>query len=190
MAPKPRSWNEIRREASRFALEWKDARSESAEKQTFWNEFFAIFGITRRNFVRFEKAVEKLDGAMGFIDAFWPGEVIVEHKSRDEDLTKARGQALDYLNGVPQHELPKQLVVSDFANFLVVDFETGDELGFPLEELPSQVELFARFAGYRKRGFVPEDEISVKAARLMGRLHDQLRTSGYHGHRLRVLWSG
>src|SRR5919198_4346183 len=103
MAAKQGSWNEIRREASRFALEWKDESSESAEKQTFWNEFFAIFGVSRRNFVRFEKAVEKLDGAKGFIDAFWPGEVIVEHKSRDEDLEKARGQALDYLDGVPQH---------------------------------------------------------------------------------------
>jgi hypothetical protein len=187
MATKPLSWNEIRRAANAFVLAWKDESSESAEKQTFWNEFFAIFGITRRNFVKFEKAVEKLDGAKGFIDAFWPGEVIVEHKSKNEDLGKARGQALDYLHGVPQHELPKQLVVSDFANFVVVDFDTGDEIEFTLEELPHHVELFARFAGYRKRGFMPEDEVSVKAAKLMGRLHDQLRASGYTDHPLRVM---
>lgn len=187
MLPKSRSWNEIRRASNAFVAAWKDETSEAAEKQTFWNEFFAVFGITRRNFVRFEKAVEKLGGAKGFIDAFWPGEVIVEHKSRGEDLSMARVQALDYLNGVPQHELPAQLVVSDFANFYVLDFETGAETEFPLGELPRHVELFARFAGYRKRGFVREDEVSVEAARLMGRLHDQLRASGYTGHPLRVM---
>ena len=36
----PLSWNEIRQNAIAFAREWAGARSEIAEKQTFWNEFF------------------------------------------------------------------------------------------------------------------------------------------------------
>jgi len=44
----PISWNEIRHNAIKFSGEWKGAKSESAEKQTFWNEFFQVFGIKRR----------------------------------------------------------------------------------------------------------------------------------------------
>lgn len=42
------SWPEIRNRATRFAREWQDATSERAEAQTFWNEFFDVFGINRR----------------------------------------------------------------------------------------------------------------------------------------------
>ena len=44
----PISWNEIRDRALKFSRKWAGARSESAEKQTFWNEFFDVFGIQRR----------------------------------------------------------------------------------------------------------------------------------------------
>ena len=44
----PLSWNEIRHRAIQFAHNWAGTRSEAAEKQTFWNEFFDVFGIQRR----------------------------------------------------------------------------------------------------------------------------------------------
>jgi len=40
----PISWNEIRHNAIKFSREWAGVKSESAEKQTFWNEFFEVFG--------------------------------------------------------------------------------------------------------------------------------------------------
>src|SRR5256885_3857411 len=40
----PLAWNEIRHRAIKFANEWSSAASESADKQTFWNEFFDAFG--------------------------------------------------------------------------------------------------------------------------------------------------
>jgi hypothetical protein len=36
------SWNEIRVRAARFARDWKYARYERGESQTFYNEFFAV----------------------------------------------------------------------------------------------------------------------------------------------------
>jgi len=39
------SWNEIRARAARFAEEWKDAHYERGESQTFYNEFFEVFGV-------------------------------------------------------------------------------------------------------------------------------------------------
>ena len=41
----PLSWNEIRTNAIAFARDWKGETRERAEAGTFWNEFFAVFGI-------------------------------------------------------------------------------------------------------------------------------------------------
>jgi len=35
-----RSWNEIRVQAAKFAAEWKDAKYEKGETQSFYNDFF------------------------------------------------------------------------------------------------------------------------------------------------------
>lgn len=89
----PLSWNEIKDRALRFSKEWEDEKRERAEKDTFWNEFFNVFGISRRRVASFEEKVKKLNDNYGFIDLFWEGKLLVEHKSRGEDLGKAYSQA-------------------------------------------------------------------------------------------------
>lgn len=89
------SWNEIRARAARFADEWKDAHYEKGETQTFYNEFFEIFGITRRRVASYEEPVRKLGDKRGFIDLFWKGVLLVEQKSAGRDLVKAKEQAYD-----------------------------------------------------------------------------------------------
>jgi putative addiction module killer protein len=42
------SWNEIRARAAEFARDWSDARYEKGETQSFYNDFFQVFGIQRR----------------------------------------------------------------------------------------------------------------------------------------------
>ena len=66
----PLSWNEIRHNAIRFSKEWSSATRESAEKQTFWNEFFAVFGLRRRTVASFEEPVKRITGDYGYIDLF------------------------------------------------------------------------------------------------------------------------
>ncbi len=39
------SWNEIRHRALLFSREWQGAMREQAEKQSFWNAFFDVFGV-------------------------------------------------------------------------------------------------------------------------------------------------
>jgi nuclear transport factor 2 (NTF2) superfamily protein len=48
------SWNEIRHRAIRFSREHRDDTSEAGERQTFWNEFFEVFGVRRRTVASFE----------------------------------------------------------------------------------------------------------------------------------------
>lgn len=47
----PLPWPEIRDKAIAFSREWQDAESEQAEAQSFWNDFFAVFGVPRRRVV-------------------------------------------------------------------------------------------------------------------------------------------
>jgi hypothetical protein len=54
----PLSWNEIRHRAIAFNKEWKGETSEAAERQTFWNEFFNVFGVRRRTVATFEEPVK------------------------------------------------------------------------------------------------------------------------------------
>jgi hypothetical protein len=93
----PLSWNEIRHRAITFSKEWTGVKSEQAEKQTFWNEFFNVFGVQRRVVASFEEPVKKISGDYGYIDLFWPRVVLVEHKSLGKDLGKAGSQAFRYI---------------------------------------------------------------------------------------------
>ena len=91
------SWNEIRPPAAAFARDWADAGYEKGETQSFYNDFFEIFGVKRRSVARYEEHVRRLDNSQGFIDLFWPGVLLVEQKSAGRDLTAARGQAYERL---------------------------------------------------------------------------------------------
>ncbi|MCE9595016.1 MAG: class I SAM-dependent DNA methyltransferase [Planctomycetes bacterium] len=182
----PLSWNEIRDRAHGFARTWKDESRERAEAQTFWNEFFEVFGLTRRRVAQFEKPAAR-SGGSGFIDLFWKGKLIAEHKSRGASLDKAYDQALDYFSDLKERDLPRYVIVSDFARFRVYDLDSGTTNEFELEELPKQVKLFAFIAGYQSQAVAPQSAVNIKAAERMGRLHDELKATRYEGHRLEVL---
>jgi hypothetical protein len=82
------SLNEIRQRATDFAREYRDATSERADAQPFWKDFFQVFGINARRVGAFERPAANLFTASGRgrIDFLWKGKVLVEHKSRGEDL--------------------------------------------------------------------------------------------------------
>lgn len=178
------SWNEIKDRALRFTKEWEGESRERAEKDSFWNDFFNVFGISRRRLATFEEPVKKLNKHQGFIDLFWKGTLLVEHKSKGKSLDGAFEQASDYFHGIKDHELPKYVLVSDFENFRLYDLEEKTEHNFSLAEFHKNIKLFGFIAGYQKRTFKDEDEVNIAAAELMGKLHDQLEDSGYTGHDL------
>jgi hypothetical protein len=110
----PLSWNEIRHRAIAFSKGWTGAKREQAEKQTFWNEFFNVFGVSRRAVASFEEPVRGLSGDYGYIDLLWAGIVLVEHKSRGKDLGKAQSQAFEYIHDLASEgrheEIPPHIV--------------------------------------------------------------------------------
>jgi type I restriction-modification system DNA methylase subunit len=184
----PLSWNEIKDRALKFSREWIDEASEDAEAKSFWDGFFTVFGVPRRRVAAFERRVKKIDGNDGYIDLLWKGVLLVEHKSRGKDLDRAHAQARDYFHGLTDAELPKYLLVSDFARFRLYDLE-GDEapVEFALKDLHKHVRRFGFIAGYQVRVFKEEDPVNVEAAERMGKLHDALKAAGYDGHVLELL---
>src|SRR5579863_9860679 len=126
----PLSWNEIRDRAVAFSRDWKNESSENAEAKSFWDAFFHVFGITRRRVASFERPVVKSDGKGGFIDLLWKGVLLVEHKSLGRDLDRAFRQATDYFHGLKELDLPRYVIVSDFANLRLYDLEESEDKNF------------------------------------------------------------
>ncbi len=180
------SWNEIKSRAVEFSGEWADTSNEDADAKPFLVEFFNVFGISRKKVGSFEHRVKKLDEHDGYIDLLWKGTILIEMKSRGKSLDKAFVQAKDYLHGLKQHELPQFILVSDFEIFRLHDLVENTTVEFKLSELVQNVQHFAYLLGYQKNIYKEQDPANIKAAELMGKLHDRLEEIGYTGHVLEV----
>jgi len=177
-------WDEIARRAKAFSEDWKDAHYEKGETQSFYNDFFEVFGIKRRQVADYERRVKLLDNKQGFIDLFWPKTLLVEQKSATLDLKKAETQALDYLIGIHPTDQPRFILTCDFQNFVLRDRDaSGDPLTFRLADLHKHVQAFDFMLG-RRVSFERQEAVTIKAAELMGRIHDALEENGYTGHNL------
>jgi len=180
------SWNEIKERAVKFSKEWENTANEEADAKPFLVEFFNVFGISSKRVSTFEHRVKKLDNKDGYIDLLWKGTILIEMKSRGKNLDKAFTQAKDYLHGLKQHELPKYILISDFDNFRLYDLEEDKTIEFKLKELIKNVQHFGYILGYQKKVYKEQDPANIKAAELMGKLHDRLEEIGYTDHPLEV----
>ncbi len=180
------SWNEIKDRALHFSKEWADTSNEEADAKPFLIEFFNVFGISRKRVATFEHKVKKLDDRDGYIDMLWKGMILVEMKSRGKNLDKAYEQAVEYTYGLKQHELPRCILICDFEKFRLYDLEENKTVEFKLNDLINNVKLFGYMIGYKKNVYKEQDPANIKAAELMGKLHDRLKDIGYTDHPLEV----
>ncbi len=204
----PLSWNEIKHRAIAFAKDWRDETREDAEAKSFWDAFFLVFGKERRVVASFEEPVKKLSGDWAYIDLFWPGTLLAEHKSAGKDLGKAHAQGMEYIRALVDSgrgkEVPRYLIVSDFQRIAIHDLEPEQDpdapllqrlppsFEFPLADFHKHIRHFFFMAGYRQHKLNPEDPANEEATQLMCDLHDALEqgeygtdTTGHAGHELK-----
>jgi len=198
------SWNEVRARAIQFSRDWCNAVSERADKQTFYNEFFEVFGIRRASVAAFEANVRGLAGHLNAIDLLWRGTLIVEHKSRGQSLARAESQAFGYIEDLTREgrsdEVPRFVLISDFARFVLYDLEPEEQQGlplfagrplsrieFPLADLPRHIRAFAFMLGQARVRLDPEDPANERAYARMCEFHDALKAGGFGGHDLERL---
>ena len=180
------SWNEIKDRALQFSREWTNTEKEAADAKPFLVDFFNVFGINHRRVSTFEFRVKKLDERDGYIDLLWKGMILIEMKSRGKNLDNAYLQAIEYTQGLKQHELPKYILVSDFEIFRLYDLEDATQIEFKISDFVNNVQHFGNILGYQKRVYKEQDPANITAAELMGNLHDRLKDIGYSGHPLEV----
>ncbi len=179
-------WEKIRARAAAFAKKWESETSEKAEAQTFWNEFFEIFGRARRGLAWYEYharhhgAAASAQGKLsGRIDMLWPGVLAVEHKSAGKDLGAGEEQLRAYIDALPDDIKPRYGLVCDFARFRLIDSETSEFRDFSLADLPGEAENFGFFVEKEREKFTLELKASRDAVQLMGGIYDALRDFGY-----------
>jgi hypothetical protein len=204
----PLSWNEIKHRAIGFSKDWKDETREDAEAKSFWDAFFNVFGVQRRTVASFEEPVRKLTGDWAYIDLFWPGTLLAEHKSAGKDLGKAHAQGMSYIRSLTDSgrgkESPRYLIVSDFQRIAIHDLEPEQDpdaplfnrlppsFEFPLADFHKHIRHFFFIAGYKQHKLNPEDPANEEATQLMCDLHDALEegeygtdATGHAGHELK-----
>jgi len=198
------SWSEVKDNAIAFSRRWSPATREQADKQTFWNEFFALFGRERTTVASFEVAVKNLQGQYGFIDLLWRGMLLVEHKSAGKPLATAESQAFAYIADLAREgrfdEIPRYVILSDFTRFALYDLQPEEQqhlpmfaglhyhvTDFPLPQLHRHIRDFAFIKGERTVRLDPEDPANEKAYACMCHLHDELKAGGFTGADLEKL---
>ncbi len=181
--------NELRVRAAKFSTDWQKAKNENRETQSFYNDFFKIFDLTRRDVADFEVDVQIGKSKKGRMDLFWPKVLLVEQKSAGLDLDKAEEQADKYYGALPENEKPLYRLVCDFQNFRLFDYTKPDEedIRFPLAELKENIQHFEFISDITFKAYQKQELINIKASERMGWIHDALFKSGYKGKELEIL---
>ncbi|MBL3698998.1 class I SAM-dependent DNA methyltransferase [Leucobacter luti] len=185
--------NAIRSRAAKLSIDWKDVpATEKQHAQSFVRDLLGVYGITETRAAFYEKRVKRSStGGDGYIDALIPGVLAIEMKSAGEDLEKAERQALDYLDDLPDAEMPRWVLSCDFRRFRLLDIHADRQdpvEEFELGELRDEADKLAFLAGYGERQFgsVQQEQASIKAAKLMAGLYEALEGSGYDDHEASV----
>ena len=166
--------SQIRSRAKKFAHDWKDKGYEKGQTQLFYRDFFKVFNIDVSRVAFFEYPVTNAETSKkGYIDLFWKRVLLVEQKSKGQNLIKAKEQAFEYLSILNKEDLPRYILLSNFQSFELYDLELKKEIKFPLPDLYRHVKKFNFFLGEETpvREDVPMDR---KASELLGLLYDSL----------------
>lgn len=185
--------------AKKFVKEWSGKGYEKGECQKFWIDLLCnVFGIQDfASFILFEEQVKEYFISnetkqtkiiTNFIDACIPStHVIIEQKSSGKDLRElikqSNGsfltpfqQAKNYSANLPYSKRPRWIVTCNFDEFLIYDMERPD--GEPqqifLKDLHKELYRLQFLIDSKSEHIRREEEISLKAGELVGKLYDAL----------------
>lgn len=174
--------------AKRFADFWAGKGYEKGESQTFWLSLLRdVLGAEHpEELISFEDQVV-LDHT-SFIDGFIKStHVLIEQKGLGKDLSKKIKQsdgtmltpfqqAKRYSAELPYSDRPRWIVISNFAEFHVYDMEnpSGEPQVIKLVDLPKEYHRLQFLVRTDADVVAQEQEVSVKAGELVGKLYDEL----------------
>lgn len=175
--------------AEKFAERWQGRGYERGEAQPFWIDLLTnVFGISTPSdgFITFEE--HHMVDKSNYIDGRIPStRVLIEHKSKTENLRSARKQsdgslltpfqqARRYVVNLPVSQHPRWIVTCNFKEFLIYDMEQPNSQ-------PEQILLESFGKEYYRLRFLvdansehvtKEMEVSMKAGEIVGKIYDAL----------------
>ena len=179
--------------AKKFIKNWAGHGYEKGETQKFWIDLLTtVFGIENiSQFIFFEEQVKdkiKNRTITNFIDAYIPEtRVMIEQKSSHKDLREPVRQsdgtlltpfqqAKKYVADLPLSQHPKWIVTCNFDEFLVYDMENpnGEPQQIFLKDLETDFYRLYFLVDRRNDTIKREEEVSLKAGELVGKLYDAL----------------
>lgn len=185
---------EQKRAAKTFAEYWKDRGDEKSDSQSFWLTFIReVLGVAEpEKFILFEERV-KLDHT-SFIDGHIPStHVLIEQKKKglnlrspirqsDGSLLNPFQQAQRYSAALPYSQRPRWIITCNFEEFLIYDMEkpTGEPESIMLCDLPKECYRFGFLVEEKSELVHREEEISMQAGELVGKLYDAILKQYIH----------
>ncbi len=179
--------------AETFTGNWAGHGYEKGETHKFWiNLLESVFGVRDiANFIFFEEQVkERMPGKTitNFIDAYIPStRVMIEQKSSSKDLRETIRQsdgsfltpvqqAKKYVSDLPLSQHPKWIITCNFDEFLIYNMEKPNEepQQLFLKDLPKEYYRLQFLVDQKNENIRREEEISIKAGRLVEKLYDAL----------------
>ena len=174
--------------AKEFAVKWCGRGDEKQDTQVFWTSLLRdVFGVANpEDSIQFEKRIKL--GHTSFIDAYIPStKVLIEQKSIDVDLLKPARQsdgtlltpyqqADRYRKEQNYSEAARWIVTCNFKEFFIYDMDhRGSEPEhILLKDLDKDFELLLFLVDQKNADVSREEQISLKAGELVGKLYDAL----------------
>ena len=77
-------------------------------------------------------------------------------------------------------------MVSDFQNFEFLDLEKNRLIKFKLKDLHKNIKLFDFIAGRKQETYTDQDPVNIKAAQIIGKLFEAIKSSGFNEKDLEI----
>ena len=183
-----------KRAAKAFAEYWKDRGDEKSDSQSFWLSLARdVLGVAEpEKFILFEERV-KLDHT-SFIDGHIPStHVLIEQKKKglnlrspirqsDGTLLNPFQQAQRYSAALPYSQRPRWIITCNFEEFLIYDMEkpTGEPESILLKDLGKEYYRLQFIVEEKSELLHREEQISIKAGELVGKLYDAILKQYLH----------
>ena len=185
---------EKKKAAEAFAEYWKDRGDEKSDSQSFWLALVRdVLGVAEpEKFILFEERV-KLDHT-SFIDGHIPStHVLIEQKKKglnlrspirqsDGTLLNPFQQAQRYSAALPYSQRPRWIITCNFEEFLIYDMEkpTGEPESILLKDLAKEYYRLQFLVEEKSELLHREEQISIQAGELVGRLYDAILKQYIH----------
>lgn len=183
-----------KRDAKAFAEYWKERGDEKSDSQSFWLSLIRdVLGVAEpEKFIIFEERV-KLDHT-SFIDGHIPStHVLIEQKKKglnlrspikqsDGTLLTPFQQAQRYSSALPYSQRPRWIITCNFEEFLIYDMEkpTGEPESILLKDLGKEYYRLQFLVEEKSELLHREEQISIKAGELVGKLYDAILKQYIH----------